>query len=182
MLYLIPPTFISYHDVPTRQAALEGITVLSGVEHIRNTLGELGAISVIKRSADLAHNGPFDNKAFLIDLSILCLHSMSAFNLGSIPTDSYLMERYYLGPHTTVQRLLSLVIGPHVAISNCQIQTAIQYSLSNSVVVIAFNSCSSCGGAIWENQNPLSATSRDLLARLVKLIRYGLVITDGFGF
>ena len=174
MLNLTPAVCFSHCDILTRQAALENIAVLSGIEPVRNILGDLDAISVISRSATLARDAPLSNGGFLLDLSVLCLHSLSTFNLGSIPTECPLMERYHLGPHTTVQRLFSMVTSLHNATYNCQNQLfGKQWSLTELFILIAFNCCPYCKRDFQDSRDPLSDASQVLLVRVVKFLRHG---------
>ena len=169
----MPAARNSHCDISARKAALEGITVLSGFEHIRNVLNELDAMAIINRSADMARNEPLGNVAFLRDLSVLCLLSLSNFDRRSSPADAELMEQYHLGPRATMRRLLSLAICRHAATSNCQINFGTCCNFQESTVHVSCNTCAECGDDLTNGWDPSSGVYKKLLTKLVKIIRFG---------
>lgn len=173
MLNLMQAAHFSHRDLSARKAALEEIAVLSGFEHIRNILNELDAMAIINRSADMARNGSLGNAAILQDLCVLCLLSLSNFDRRYSPADPELMERYYLGPRATMWRLISLANCQHAATSDCQINLGTHRTLQESTIHVSYNSCPECGDDLTNGWDPSSGIYRKLLAKLVKIIRFG---------
>ena len=162
----------SRDDSFTQKLALEYIIALSSAEDIRALLVSLEPnVATNHKAEEVVEAYRGYGSAALVDLCMLCLHSLSAFELQTIPMDARLMGRHHLGPQETVRRLLGLVTSAHAQIQHCNFDFKAHSSSAEKIARIAAGPCPRCSNFVDDHLDIHVDARQKLVHRLLTFIR-----------